>query len=169
MGIILTIIGLIGLPTIYLFLKKVIFGYNIEFFEIIKSFPFIPNKIIKDQTINISNLNITQIGLSKEFQEYVEEKKIELDNFYTKLERFKSDNLIFKKKEIQQYIKNILRILDNKSTEIEIETIITKDFINQSIKSKKIEWTSMNYYMVYNLLNKEKELNKLYVYKKIKF
>jgi len=170
MDIFLTIIGLIGISTIYFGIRYLFFKQNVEFYKILKSFPLISESRIKDGTKTTID-NLTNIHISEEFTEFVETKKGELDEFLVKLERFDSSKLIFKKKEITLFINNIKRLLTSKAFNIQIETSlnIDKKEINMNTISKSFEWSAFNYVMIDKIIKDQKNIDKLFVCKILNF
>lgn len=170
MEIILTIIGLFGIPSLYFGVRSFVFKQNIEFHKILQSFPLISENRIDDGTKTTID-TFTNIQISKEFSEFVETKRGELDEFLAKLERFDESKLRFKKKEITSFINNTKRLLTSKAANIQIEAtlnIATKE-ITTNTSGKSFEWSAFNYIMVDKIMKEEKQVDKLYVCKFLNF
>jgi len=166
MEIILTILGLFGIPSLYFGIRFLLFKQNVEFHKILKSFPLISENRINDGTKTTTNI-FTNIQISKEFTEFVETKRGELDEFLTKLERFDSSKLIFKKKEISSFINNTKRLLTSKATKIQVEAILnieTKEITTNST-GKSIEWNAFNYILIDKIMKEQKNIDKLFICK----
>lgn len=170
MKIILTILGLFGIPTIYFGIRYLLFNHNVEFHKILKSFPLISENRIGSGT-ETKIKDFTNIQISKEFTEFVETKRVDLDEFLAKLERFDTSKLIFKKKEITSFVNNTKRLLTSKASNIKIDATIDINTgeVNTRMIGKSIEWSAFNYIMVYNIMKEQKNIDKLYVCKILNF
>lgn len=164
MEIILTILGLFGIPSLYFGIRYLFFNRNVEFHRILKSFPLISENRINNRT-ETKIEDFTNIKISKEFTDFVETKRVDLDEFLAKLERFDTSKLIFKKKEISSFINNTKRLLTSKASNIQINI----SEVNTKMIGKSIEWSAFNYIMVYNIMKDQKYINKLYVCKILNF
>lgn len=152
MEIILTIVGLFGIPSLYFGIRYLFFKHNVEFHKILNSFPIISENRINNGTKTTTDI-FTNIEISKEFTEFVETKRGELDEFLAKLEIFDSSKLMFKKKEIISFINNTKRLLTSKA----------------NTNGKSFEWSAFNYIIVYKIIKEQKNINKLFVYKILNF
>lgn len=164
MEIILTIIGLFGIPSLYFGIRSFVFKQNIEFHKILQSFPLISKNRIEEGTKTTIDM-FTNIQISEEFTDFVETKRGDLDEFLAKLEKFDETKLRFKKKEIISYINNIKRLLVSKSANIQFE-------INEATTKtvgKQFEWCAFNYIIVDKIMKEQKQLDKLYVCKILNF
>lgn len=168
MDIFLTFLGLFGsLP--YKLTKNLFFKQNILFHEILQSFPLISENRINNG-IETTIDTFTYIKISKEFTEFVETKKGELDVFLAKLEKFDESKLKFKKKEITRFIENFKRILVTRSTHIQLtclSDINTKKITTENCTTDKFEWCAFNYLFAMYLITDNKD--QLYVFKKLNF
>jgi len=172
MSIILTILGLFGITITSLFIgfRNFIFKQNIEFHKILQSFPLISENRINDGT-KTKNVSFTNIQISKEFTEFVETKRCELDEFLAKLERFDVSKLRFKKKEIISFINNTNRLLTSKAVNIQFEStlnIVTKE-TTTNISGKSFEWSAFNYIMIDKIMKDKKQIDKLFICKFLNF
>ena len=79
--------------------------------------------------------------------------------------------LIFKKKEIISFIRNIKRLLTSKATNLQIEGFLDlkTNEISTEIKGKSFEWCAFNYIMIHKIMEDSKEINKLFVCKFLNF
>lgn len=170
MEVIITILGLFGIPSIFLGIRYLLFRQNIEFHKILKSFPLISENKINNGTKSTTDL-FTNIQISKEFTEFVETKRGELDEFLANLEKFNVSKLIFKKKEILSFINNAKRLLTPKSSNIQIDATIDVNTgeVNTKMSGKSIEWCAFNYIMVVKIMKDQKNIDKLYVCKILNF
>jgi hypothetical protein len=170
MEIILTILGLFGIPTIYFGIRYLLFNHNVEFHKILKSFPLISENKLNNGNKTTTDL-FTNIQISKEFTEFVDIKRVDLDEFLAKLERFDTSKLIFKKKEITSFVNNIKRLLTSKASNIQIDATIDINTgkVNTIMSGESIEWSAFNYIMVYNITKEQKNIDKLYVCKILNF
>ena len=171
MGIILTIVGLFGIPSLYFGIRNFIFKQNIEFHKILKSFPLISENRINEGSKTTVDI-FTNIQISKELTEFVETKRGEVDEFLAKLEKFDETKLLFKKKEITSFILNIKRLLTSKAANIQVEATLnlTTKEITTEITGKPFEWTAFNYIMVDKITKEEeKQVDKLFICKILNF
>lgn len=164
MEIFITIIGLFGIPALYIGIRNFLFKQNIEFHNILQSFPLISENEIDNGVKKIENKFYNQKSISQEFTDFVESKKGDLDEFLAKLEKFDETKLKFKKKEINSFIKNIKRILTSKSANIKIKQIfdLKTNEITNKIESKSFKWSAFNYVLIKDILNDKENVNKLY-------
>lgn len=160
MELILTIVGLFGIPSLYFGIRSFIFKQNIEFHKILQSFPSVPDNKINDGTKTTCN-GLTKIEISEELNHYFEKVGRELDVFLDKLGHFDENKLIFKKKKITAFKTNIKRLLESKSSNIQYELGI--------VSSKQFNWTAFNYIMVNNIIKNKKQIDKLYICKFLEF
>jgi hypothetical protein len=168
MNIVLTIIGLFGIPSLIIGAKKLIFKPNIQFHEILNSFPIISENKINEETKTIINNNyINYTLISKEFNIYVETKMCELDEFLAKLEKFDVSKVKFKKKEINCTISAIKNILTSKAISVEYDMLINTKQINENVLFEPFKWNSFNYLLVREII--EKKRNNLFVFKRLMF
>jgi len=170
MEIILTIVGLFGIPSLYFGIRYLFLKHNVEFHKILKSFPLISENRINEGSKTSLN-NITNIQISKELAEFVETKKGEIDEFLAKLEKFDETKLLFKKKEITSFIHNIKRLLTSKASNIQIKATINlkqKEITTETTR-KPFEWTTFNYIIVYKIMKEEKHVDKLFICKILNF
>lgn len=171
MGIIITIIGLFGIPSLYFGIKSVLFKQNIEFHKLLQSFPLISDNRINGGIKTTTNDNFTKKQISKELTDFVDSKKGELDEFLARLEKFDVSKLKFKKKEITYFINNIKRLLMSKSSNIQIE--LSLEFkpsrVTTKTSSKSFEWCASNYSMVSGVMDDQKQVNKLFICKMLNF
>lgn len=172
METILIIFGIlgIGILSIFTWIKKLIFKRNIEFYKIVHSFPEISEHRINDGTKTIVN-DFTNIQISKEFTEFVENKRGDIDEFLAKIEKFDTSKLRFKKKEITSFINNIKRLLISKSSNITIKGTLdlnTKEFSTE-MEGKPFEWTAFNYILVDKIMKDQENTDKLFICKLLKF
>jgi hypothetical protein len=170
MGIILTIVGLFGIPSLYFGIRNFIFKQNIEFHKILKSFPLISKNRINEGSKTSVN-NMTNIQISKELTEFVETKRGDVDEFLAKLEKFDETKLLFKKKEITSFILNIKRLLTSKAANIQIEATLnlkTKEITTEKTV-KPFEWTAFNYIRVDEIMKEENQVDKLFICKILNF
>jgi len=173
MNIFLTIIGLFGIPVIFIWTKKIIFGNNIGFIKLINSFPKISNDKLKSWVKEeIDDSGISKIIISNELNSFLKDYEKELDEFLYKLEKFNTKKIfLFHKEEIECFVNNLIRHLTNKSAELQYSIGInlkTKE-IKTDQKAKSIYWTSFNYYLVYKTIT-EQNMDKIYIFgKKIGF
>lgn len=170
MELFLTIIGLFGIPSIYFGIRNIMFKQNIEFHKILQSFPLISKHKINDGTKTVVN-DFTNIQMSKEFTEFVETKRSDLDEFLAKLERFDDSKLKLKKQEIKSFISNIKKILTSKATNMQVEVTLnakTND-ITTKTTGKQFEWCAFNYIMVDKIMKNKNKFDKLFVCKFLKF
>lgn len=170
MEIILTILGLFGIPSLYFGIRYLFFNHNVEFHRILKSFPLISENRINGGT-ETKIEDFTNIKISKEFTDFVETKRGNLDEFLAKLERFDTSKLIFKKKEILSFINNTKRLLTSKASNIQIDATfdINTGKVNTKMIGKSIEWSAFNYIMVDKIMKEQKYIDKLYVCKILNF
>lgn len=170
MNLILTIIGLFGIPSLYYAMKNYIFKYNIKFHKILKSFPLISQTRINDGSKRTNNL-FTNIQISKELTAFVENKRGELDEFLAKLEKFDTSKLKFKKKEITDFTNNIKRLLTSKSANIEVEVALNLKTgeVTTNTSSEPCEWHAFNYIIVAPMIEEVKQNDKLFVCKMLNF
>jgi hypothetical protein len=172
MEVILTILAILGIGVLSIFtwIKKLVFKHNIEFHKILDSFPMISEHKINEGTNTVVD-DFMKIQISKEFTEFAESKKGDLDEFLARLEKFDESKLRFKKKEITTFIGNIKSKLTSKSSNITIEGALdlkTKEF-NTEIKGKPFEWTAFNYILLDKIMKDQKRVDELFVCKKLKF
>jgi len=167
----LIILGLSGITiTSVLFgIRNFIFRKNIEFHKILNSFPLISENKINNGTKTTTGY-FTNIQISKELTEFVDTKKVDLDEFLAKLERFDTSKLIFKKKEITSFVNNTKRLLISKASNIQIDATIDINTrkVNTKMSGKSVEWSAFNYIMVYETM-KDKYIDNLYVCKILNF
>lgn len=172
METILIILGLSGITiTSVLFgIRNLIFKKNIEFHKILQSFPLISENRIKEGTKTTVDM-FTNIQFSKEFTEFVETKRGELDVFLAKLERFDDSKLRFKKQEIKSFVANIKRLLISKAANIQIEATldIKTNKITTNTSGKPFEWSAFNYIMVDKIMKDKDKFDKLFVCKFLNF
>lgn len=170
MELILTIIGLFGIPSLYFGIRSFVFRQNIEFHKILQSFPLISENRIKEGTKTTVDM-FTNIQISKEFTEFVETKRSELDEFLAKLERFDDSKLRFKKQEIKSFVANIKRLLTSKATNIQIEATldIKTNKMTTNTSGKSFEWSAFNYIMVDKIMKDKDKFDKLFVCKFLNF
>lgn len=167
---IITTIGLFGIPSLYFGAKKFIFKQNIEFHKILQSFPMISENRINDGSKTTTD-QLTNMKISKELTDFVDNKKGEFDEFLAKLEKFNVSKLRFKKQEITDFINNIKRLLTSKAANIKMDLYLDykTNKITTNTSSEAIEWCAFNYIMVDKIMKDQKEVNKLFVCKIFNF